>query len=352
MKSMRIGVAGVAGGCPRQENNTNNGREERRNEEAGDMSTRRKLTTWADAVAIMAGWLLAGVVQGGIIPTDNVEVKYQQTIFADTFEGDTGLDADIGGYANYMGSTASIIDTTGASGASTDVLQVSKPSDFNSAPGLRIYFTTTDPVNPASYTLNFDQNYDPGQPHSNYIRISFDWKPVTGGVDAGDSFGAAARTESAPGTITGSQAFIRGAFQRYASPESGWRLYTRGPGGVNDYLTGGGRGEVYSTGTYPTLVPDGRWYHIVAEFSVPDASENYEWSMAFTPYDANDGTLLTASTATTGGSGTFSANALYSFFDIVGAGAAKVYTWYVDNLQAEFLVLGPPTPQGTVLSIR
>lgn len=45
-------------------------------------------------------------------------------------------------------------------------------------------------------------------------------------------------------------------------------MYARGPGGVNDFLSGRGSGEVHSTGSSPDLVPDGRWYHIVAEFSV------------------------------------------------------------------------------------
>ena len=60
MKSMRIGVAGIAGGCPRRENNSNNGREERRKGKGGNMSTRRKLTTWAGAVAALA-WVIAGL---------------------------------------------------------------------------------------------------------------------------------------------------------------------------------------------------------------------------------------------------------------------------------------------------
>lgn len=304
------------------------------------------IITTTSAFSITGLLLTAGVVQGGIIPTDK-GVAYQQTIFADTYEGDSALAADTGGYKDFLGGTGSIINTTGASGAATDVLQVNKTSSFTGQPGLRLYFTTEDPVDPQSYTLNYNQDYDPGHNHSNYVRISFDWKPVTGGSDAGDSFGTTMRTESAPSTGTGSQKYVSGYFQDYNDPLSGWHLYMRGAGGLNDFLSGGGRGEVYSTGSNPNLVPDGRWYHIVAEFSVPDASENYEWSMAFTPYSS--GVLDTAATATTGGSGTFSADALYAYFDIVGAGGTKEYTWYVDNVEASLMVIPEPASVALLL---
>lgn len=303
------------------------------------------------AVGIVCAFLMADAARGGIIQTNNMEVRYQQTIFADTFEGDTALAADVGGYASWLGTMGSIVNTTGASGAATDVLQVSKPSSNSSQPALRAYFTTTDPVDPVTRTLNFDQDYAPGLTSTNYIRISFDWKPVTGfstGYSAYDSFSAIAFTESAPNVGTGQQTYMTGTYQKYNGPLPYWRLYARGAS-RDTVLTDGGRGEVYSTGAGENnLVPDGRWYHVVAEFSVPDASEHYEWSMAFTPYDG--GVLNTAATATTGGSGTFAAGALYSAFAFAGNGGTAQYTWYVDNLQAEFLVLF--SPQGTMIVVR
>jgi parallel beta-helix repeat protein len=76
MNSRRIGEAGVAGGCRWRERNTNNGREERRKGEGGDMSARRNLTTWAGAVAL--AWAIAGLTAAHAQTTTNV--------YADTTE--------------------------------------------------------------------------------------------------------------------------------------------------------------------------------------------------------------------------------------------------------------------------
>jgi hypothetical protein len=70
MKSRRIGLAGVTGGCPRRENNSNNGREERRKGEGRDMSINRKLTTWAGAVAL--AWAVAGLTAAHAQTTTHV----------------------------------------------------------------------------------------------------------------------------------------------------------------------------------------------------------------------------------------------------------------------------------------
>ncbi len=64
MKSMGIVTTAIAGGCPRRENNTNNGREGRPNEEDRDMN--RKLTKRAGAVAIMIAGALA--MLAGVLP--------------------------------------------------------------------------------------------------------------------------------------------------------------------------------------------------------------------------------------------------------------------------------------------
>jgi|GEM_PF-3491643 len=321
------------------------------------MKKKKKLMTLTGTtksiLSITALLLTASVVQGGVIPTN---IVHQQSIFADTYEGDTELAADVGGYKSYLGAPGSIISTTGASGAISNVLQVNKTSATSSQPTLLAYFSTTDPVNPASYTLNHDPNYDPGGPHSNYIRMSFDWKPVSGyaGTDsAADSFVAQASSQSAPNVNTGAQTFITGTSERYSSPLSGWHLYARGPGGINDSLSGGGNGEVFSTGTDQNQVPDGRWYNIVSEFSVPDASGNYDWSTEFTPYDLGGGALLTASTATTGGSGTLSSSdGDFTSFIVLGGGGSREYTWNVDNLQADLIVVSAiPEPSSLALAL-